>query len=72
MQKPNYMNFIYVFSEPVKVKCDDPGTLVKYGVTTVPQLVFFRGGNPVLYESMYLLVVWYFVSYKKTRIRHCY
>ena len=51
------MNFIYVFSELVKVKCDDPGTLVKYGVTTVPQLVFFRGGNPVLYESMYLLVV---------------
>jgi hypothetical protein len=51
------MNFIYVFSELVKVKCADPGSLVKYGVTTVPQLVFFRGDNPVLYESMYLLVV---------------
>lgn len=36
--------------ELMKVKCDDPGTAVKYGVTTVPQVVFFRNGSPVLYE----------------------
>ncbi|XP_052096437.1 uncharacterized protein LOC127731691 [Mytilus californianus] len=34
----------------VKVKCDDPGTAVKYGVHTIPQLIFFRKASPVLYE----------------------
>ncbi|XP_063437090.1 uncharacterized protein LOC134718473 isoform X1 [Mytilus trossulus] len=36
--------------EIVKVKCDDPGTAVKYGVHTVPQLIFFRKASPALYE----------------------
>ncbi|XP_033725998.1 thioredoxin domain-containing protein-like [Pecten maximus] len=32
------------------IKCEDPGTAVKYGVTTVPQVVYFRDGVPALFE----------------------
>ncbi|KAK3095505.1 hypothetical protein FSP39_015461, partial [Pinctada imbricata] len=36
--------------EVIKVKCEDPGTAVHYGVTTVPQIIFFRDGVPALYD----------------------
>ncbi|OWF37906.1 uncharacterized protein LOC110466923 [Mizuhopecten yessoensis] len=32
------------------IKCEDPGMAVKYGVTTVPQVVYFRDGVPALFE----------------------
>ncbi|XP_060078271.1 uncharacterized protein LOC132557762 [Ylistrum balloti] len=32
------------------IKCEDPGMAVKYGVTTVPQVVYFRNGVPALFE----------------------
>ncbi|XP_069102192.1 uncharacterized protein [Argopecten irradians] len=33
------------------IKCEDPETAVKYGITTVPQVVYFRDGVPALFEA---------------------
>lgn len=44
----------FSISEIVKTKLDDQATGALYGVITAPQIVFFRQGDPVLYESMYI------------------
>lgn len=45
VQKPEMFE-----SDIIKMKVEDASTGLQYGVTSAPQIVFFRQGDPVLYE----------------------
>jgi len=39
------------------VKIQDPPLAKRYGIKTFPALVYFRNGNPLLFEGLYICFI---------------